>query len=147
MQLKKILIPVDFSENSSKIIQYGVFMAKQFEAEISVVFVAQTFHDYSEFFEPHMPIIQFEEDLVTSAHERMDLFLAENMDAAVTFDSKIMVGDVAEEILDLVDSLKIDMIVMGTHGYKGLDKILFGSVAEKIVKMASCPVLTVNPYK
>lgn len=147
MQAKRILVPIDFSENSNKILQYGIFVAKQFEAKIDVVFVAQTFHDYSEFFEPHIPVIQFKDDLVASAKERMDSFLTENMDAAVTFESKIMVGDVAEEILELVKVSNIDMIVMGTHGYKGLEKILFGSVAEKIVKMASCPVLTVNPYK
>ncbi len=94
-----------------------------------------------------MPIIQFEEDLVASARDRMDSFLKENMDASARFDSKILVGDVAEEILELIDAANIDMVVMGTHGYKGLEKVLFGSVAEKIVKMASCPVLTVNPYK
>ncbi len=147
MQVKRILVPVDFSENSNKILQYGIFVAKQFEAQIDVVFVAQTFHDYSEFFEPHMPIIQFEEDLVASARERMDSFLSENMDASMACDSNILVGDVAEEILELIHTLNIDMVVMGTHGYKGIEKILFGSVAEKIVKMASCPVLTVNPYK
>ena len=147
MQVKRILVPIDFSDNSNKILQYGIFVAKQFEAKLDVIFVAQTFHDYSEFFEPHMPVIQFEEDLVVSARERMDSFLAENMDASVTFASKVLVGDVAEEILELVKTSNIDMLVMGTHGYKGLEKILFGSVAEKIVKMASCPVLTVNPYK
>ena len=147
MQMKRILVPIDFSDNSNKILQYGIFVAKQFGAEIDVVFVAQTFYDYSEFFEPHMPIMQFEEDLVASARERMDSFLSENMDASMACDSKILVGDVAEEILELINLLNIDMIVMGTHGYKGLEKILFGSVAEKIVKMATCPVLTVNPYK
>ena len=147
MQVKRILVPVDFSENSNKILQYGIFVAKQFQAQINVVFVAQTFHDYSEFFEPHMPIIQFEEDLVASARERMDSFLKENMDVPAVCENEILVGDVAEEILGLIDASNIDMVVMGTHGYKGLEKILFGSVAEKIVKMASCPVLTVNPYK
>jgi nucleotide-binding universal stress UspA family protein len=54
---------------------------------------------------------------------------------------------VVEEINRFAAEQKADMIVMGTHGYKGLDKILFGSVAEKIVKTAPCPVLTINPYR
>ena len=84
MQVKKILVPVDFSENSNRIIQYGAYVAKQFGAEMAAIFVAQTFQDYSEFFEPHMPVIQFEEDLVASAREKMKSFLAESLEPSVS---------------------------------------------------------------
>lgn len=147
MKMKKILVPIDFSENSNKILQYGVFVAKQFAANLQTIFVAQTFHDYSEFFEPHMPIMQFEEDLVASAKERMKLFLDENLDKSVHCSSVVKVGDVAEVVIEYAHDNDIDLIVMGTHGYKGLEKVLFGSIAEKIVKMSPCPVLTVNPYR
>lgn len=147
MEIKKILVPIDFSENSSKILEYGNYVAKQFNAGLEVIFVAQTFHDYSEFFEPHMPVIQFEEEIIASAKERMKSFLEENEDPSVPCGSTVLAGDVAEVILEHVKDEAVDMIVMGTHGYKGLEKVLFGSVAEKIVKMAPCPVLTVNPYK
>jgi nucleotide-binding universal stress UspA family protein len=147
MQVKKILVPVDFSENSNRIIQYGAYVAKQFGAEMEAIFVAQTFQDYSEFFEPHMPVIQFEEDLVASAKERMKSFLAESLDPSVVCNGLVMAGDIAETILDYAKEQKVDLIVMGTHGYKGLEKVLFGSIAEKIVKRSPCPVLTINPYK
>ena len=62
-------------------------------------------------------------------------------------EAKVLSGDVAEEIINYTESQGIDMIIMGTHGYKGLEKVLFGSVAEKVVKTAPCPVLTINPYK
>jgi nucleotide-binding universal stress UspA family protein len=147
MQVKKILVPVDFSENSNRIIQYGAYVAKQFGAEMEAIFVAQTFQDYSEFFEPHMPVIQFEEDLVASAKERMKSFLAESLDTSVVCNGVVMAGDIAETILDYAKEQKVDLIVMGTHGYKGLEKVLFGSIAEKIVKRSPCPVLTINPYR
>ncbi len=147
MQVKKILVPIDFSENSSKILQYAIFVTKQFDAGLEALFVAQTFHDYSEFFEPHMPVIQFEEELVASAREKMTFFLEENGDVSVPCAGKVMVGDVAETILEYAVESQTDLIIMGTHGYKGLEKVLFGSIAGKIVKMSPCPVLTINPYR
>lgn len=147
MKVERILVPVDFSENSNKIVQYGSFVAKQFEAEIHLLFVAQIFQDYSEFFVPHMPVIQFEEDLIASAEKRMVSFVEENMGKDFPGSAKVQAGDAAEVIIEYVEEKNIDMIVMGTHGYKGLEKVLFGSVAEKVVKMSNCPVLTVNPYR
>jgi nucleotide-binding universal stress UspA family protein len=147
MKVDKILVPVDFSENSNKIVQYGAFVANQFGAEIHLLFVAQIFQDYSEFFVPHMPVIQFEEDLIASAQQRMISFVEENLGKDADATTKVLAGDAAETIIQYAEEQGIDMIVMGTHGYKGLEKVLFGSVAEKVVKMSSCPVLTVNPYR
>ncbi|RJX31087.1 MAG: universal stress protein [Desulfurivibrio sp.] len=147
MQVKRILVPVDFSENSNRIIQYGAYVAGKFGAEMEAIFVAQTFQDYSEFFEPHMPVIQFEEDLIASARERMKTFLAEALEPDVVCKGVVMAGDIAETIIDYAGEQQVDLIVMGTHGYKGLEKVLFGSVAEKVVKKSPCPVLTINPYR
>ena len=59
----------------------------------------------------------------------------------------VLVGDVAEEILQYAHDVESSMIIMGTHGYKGLERIMFGSVADKVVKSACCPVMTINPYR
>ncbi|HEX9715829.1 MAG TPA: universal stress protein [Desulfurivibrionaceae bacterium] len=146
-EIKKILVPVDFSENSQKILRTAVDFAARFKAEVMIVFVVQSFDDYSGFFVPHMPIIQLEEEMVKSATEKMKSFTAETLNGSVPHSTAILSGDVVEEINRFAGEAKADMIVMGTHGYKGLDKILFGSVAEKIVKTAPCPVLTINPYR
>ena len=145
--VKKILVPVDFSENSKKIIKSAVYVAEKFEASLSVVFVVQSFEDYSGFFVPHMPIAQFEEEMVQSAERKMESFLDENLDESFPHEAKVLSGDVAEEITSYAQVQGADMLIMGTHGYKGFEKILFGSVAEKVVKTASCPVMTINPYK
>jgi nucleotide-binding universal stress UspA family protein len=144
---KKIMVPIDFSENSPKVLQSAVEVAEKFEAALSVVFVVQSFEDYSGFFVPHMPISQFEGEMVESAEKKMESFLAENLKSDLPYNSTVLKGDVAEEIIEYAGQNDITMIVMGTHGYKGLEKVLFGSVAEKVVKTSPCPVLTVNPYK
>ena len=56
-------------------------------------------------------------------------------------------ADIAEQIMSYAKNNGCDMIIMGTHGYKGLERIIFGSVADKVVKNACCPVLTINPYQ
>ena len=61
--------------------------------------------------------------------------------------SKVLTGDIAEEIMAYAKSYDCDLIIMGTHGYKGFERIIFGSIADKVVKNACCPVLTINPYQ
>lgn len=146
-EIKKILVPVDFSENSQKILKSAIMLAGKFQARLSVVFVVQSFDDYSGFFVPHIPIAQFEEEMVQAAQQKMAAFVAETMGAAVPHEATVLRGDVANEILRYAEEGRADLIVMGTHGYKGLEKVLFGSVAEKVVKLAPCPVLTINPYR
>lgn len=142
--ISKILVPVDFSENSQKILREAQLFADKFKAQLVVVFVVQSIDDYSGFFVPHMPLAQFEEELLDGAKNKMKSFLVENLPGGC--DSAVLAGDVASEILDYAKGNDIDLIVMGTHGYKGLEKVLFGSVAEQVVKNSPCPVLTINPY-
>ncbi len=145
--VKKILVPVDFSDNSQKVFMAAVNVAEKFGAEIVCIFVVQSFEDYSGFFVPHMPVVQFQEEMQVSAQKKMSDFLEDNLPDGLAGSSKVVVGDVGEEIVAFAAQEKIDMIVMGTHGYKGLERVLFGSVAEQVVKTASCPVLTVNPCR
>jgi nucleotide-binding universal stress UspA family protein len=143
MEIKKVLVPVDFSENSKKILEAAGYFSGICQAELHVVFVVQSFDDYSGFFVPHMPIAKFEEEMVQAAEQKMDNFLVGNKN----IEAKVLVGDVAEEIIRHAEESGMGMIVMGTHGYKGLEKVMFGSVAEKVVRSSPCPVLTINPYK
>ena len=145
--VKKLLVPVDFSDNSQKVFMAAVNVAEKFGAEIVCIFVVQSFEDYSGFFVPHMPVVQFQEEMQVSAQKKMSDFLEDNLPDGLAGSSKVVVGDVGEEIVAFAAQEKIDMIVMGTHGYKGLERVLFGSVAEQVVKTASCPVLTVNPCR
>jgi nucleotide-binding universal stress UspA family protein len=143
MEIKNVLVPVDFSENSKKILEAARYFSEIYQAQLHVVFVVQSFDDYSGFFVPHMPVAKFEEEMVQAAEEKMKGFLlGQNKIVA-----KVLVGDVGEEIIRHAEETGMDLIVMGTHGYKGLEKVMFGSVAEKVVRSSPCPVLTINPYK
>jgi len=151
-EIKTILTPIDFSENAGKIVKAAAYVAGTFEAELHLVFVVQNFEDYSGFFVPPVNLPNLEEELFASAQERMDSFMEENKkildDAGVTgAKSTVISGDVGEKIISYAAEINCDLIVMGTHGYKGLERIMFGSVADKVVKTACCPVMTINPYQ
>ena len=150
-EVKKVVTPVDFSDNSRLIAESSAYMAGKFGASMHLVFVVQNFEDYSGFFVPQMSMPSLEGELVESAEVKMSSFCSEMQEFCEStgvseLDYKVFMGDVAERIVNYAAELSSDLIIMGTHGYKGLEKIMFGSVADKVVRSASCPVLTINPY-
>ncbi len=151
-EIKTVLTPIDFSENAGKVAKSAAYVAGTFEAELHLIFVVQNFEDYSGFFVPPVNLPNLEEELFTSAQQRMESFMEENKAMLESYGlvgvkSKVLAGDVSEEILSYAVEINCNLIVMGTHGYKGLERIMFGSVADKVVKTACCPVMTINPYR
>ncbi|MCI5140744.1 MAG: universal stress protein [Candidatus Electrothrix sp. ATG1] len=151
-EIQTIVTPVDFSDNADMIAKSAAYTASKFGAELHLVFVVQNFEDYSGFFVPPVNLPNLEEELLKSAQQRMDEFFAANKEAFLkvgvpAVHNKVLTGDVAEEILNYAQEISCNLIIMGTHGYKGLERIMFGSVADKVVKKSCCPVMTINPYR
>lgn len=147
-ELSKVLVPIDFSEASEKILHYGAAVAKQFKATLLIVHVVESFEKYSAISSmPHISFGELEKDLRKGAERHMERFLDKTLgeEPEVAFQSMIMAGKITEVINSVAKSEGADLIVMGTHGYKGLERMLFGSVAEGVVKTAPCPVLSINP--
>ena len=146
-EFKKILFPVDLSEVSAEIIPYVTNMARTFQSDLHVLFVARIFKYYDTIYVPPVSIVEFEEKVVAGGQRRLDEFVEEHLkDCCVTV-VKVIPGDPAEEIVRYIDAEGIDLVVMSTHGRKGLDRVIFGSVANHVVTTSSVPVMTVNPYR
>ena len=143
---KQILFPVDLSEVSPKIAPYVIEMAVKFDAEIHLLFVARILQHFTSIYVPHPSVNKFETEVIEGAEKKLQEFMEEYF-KDVPCKAKVMLGDPAEETLNYVRSEGIDLVIMGTHGRKGLEHILFGSVAERVVKQSPVPVLTVNPYR
>ncbi|WP_417908511.1 universal stress protein [Candidatus Electronema sp. PJ] len=151
-EVKTVVTPVDFSDNAKMIADSAGYMAGKFGAELHLVFVLQNFEDYSGFFVPPVNLPNLEKELLESAQQKMEEFAESCREKALAagiagLHSKVLTGDVAEEILQYAKEVHGNLIIMGTHGYKGLERIMFGSVADKVVKGACCPVMTINPYR
>ena len=151
MAIKTIVSPIDFSDNSRLVAESAAYFAGTFKAAMHLVFVVQNFEDYSGFFIPQMSMPNLEQELLAGAEERMTRFIEEHAEefkkgGVTEVVPKVFLGDVAERIVEYARQVPSDLIIMGTHGYKGLEKIMFGSIADKVVRSAHCPVMTINPY-
>jgi nucleotide-binding universal stress UspA family protein len=146
MQLSKILCAVDLSDHSKQVAQYAAMLAKATGARLIVIYTAPSLSQYVGFHVPPNTIENFVGEIVSGAEKSMEIFVAENF-AGLPVTSKVLIGYAAEEIVNRADEEDVDMIIMGTHGRKGIDRILFGSVAEKVVKHAKQPVLTIRPAR
>ena len=142
--LEKILVAIDFSDSSDKAFNTALFMAKQFSARLVLVHVINEPIDLRGFYVPHISFDKLEEEIRAGAEKMMEHFCRKHFDEFDNYESCIVPGIPYQEILTIAQDKQADMIVLGTHGRTGLDHVLFGSTAEKIVRKAILPVLTVR---
>ena len=145
-EFKRILFPVDLSESSTKIVPYVQAVAERFESKIHILFAARVFEYFASMYVPYPSISRFEKELIDGAEKRLYEFVDEHFSEFAN-KTVVVAGDASEEIMNYIEDQHIDLVIMGTHGRKGMDKIFFGSVAERVVKASPVPVMVVNPYK
>jgi nucleotide-binding universal stress UspA family protein len=145
LQINRILCPVDLSDSSRHAITHAVMMAKWYKARITALHVCN-------------PVVVPSTDFVVAGTPSVALLTeaeVEDLNAQilrwfgsvepVQIDVVIDNGNVANRVLDRAVSLPADLIVMGTHGAGGFEHLILGSVAEKVLRKATCPVMTVPP--
>ena len=147
VEIKKILYPCDFTENSIKIIPYVLSLSEKYNSMIYILHVVEDLSKWGGFFIPHLSLNKFQDEAVEGAEKTMKKFCDEYLQGCPDFQKKIITGDPVVEIIKTVESEEIDLVIMGTHGRKGLEHTFLGSVAENIVKKSPAPVLTINPHK
>ena len=145
--IERILFPVDLTESSERLVPNVLTMAEKFNAVVHVVFVVRIFQYFTDIYVAPPSIAVFENELVEGARKKMDEFLSRHFSQLPQTHGEVILGDPSDAIINYVGEKNIDMIVMGTHGRKGLDRVLFGSVAERVIKTVCVPVLVVNPYR
>jgi nucleotide-binding universal stress UspA family protein len=143
---RKILSPVDFSDASNKALATAVDLAKHFRADLFLVHVIPMLPPVSgaDFFRE----TEYVRELQRDAEARLRLVLAPILADGVTAESLVAVSnDTAGEILRAAEHQHADMIVIATHGMTGWRPMIFGSIAEKVTKLANCPVLVIRAPK
>jgi nucleotide-binding universal stress UspA family protein len=139
MRLNTILVPTDFSPSSDAALRLATALARDSQARIVIVHVAEP--------RPAYTVAGVYASLPTGnefQEENEQLAKTAPPDPAISVSRRFIVGSPAEEIVRCANDLQADMIVMGTHGRTGVVRILLGSVAEAILRHATCPVLTVK---
>jgi nucleotide-binding universal stress UspA family protein len=141
-EIRKILCPVDFSEFSESVLAYAAAFAKLFGSEVTVLHVFATAVPPAGSATYPAWLLQVPEARKSIADE-LHLLLAPLSSTGVTLRTQIAEGNTAAEIVRHAADHDVDLVVMGTHGRSGFDRLTLGSVAEKVLRKAPCPVLTI----
>ena len=144
-QVNKILFPIDFASSFDTLVPWVATLAEKFGASVYVLFVTQDLSSYASFFVPHGNIKNFQQEALDAAKKKMAGAVQEFFKGFSKLETRVEIGAPAAKILELAEKEKIDLIVMGAHGRKGLERAIFGSVADRVVQSAPCPVLTIRP--
>ena len=144
MKFKTILFATDFSEGSDFAFRYALSLAKQFDSKLMVVHIINEPVDLRGFYVPHISFDKLEEEIEQGAEKLMEQFCKKHMHGYENFESFVSPGIPYDEIINKAKEFNADLIVMGTHGRTGLDHVLFGSTAEKVVRKSTIPVMTIR---
>ncbi len=140
-KIHAILCPVDFSDASRKAVQYAKEFASSMGSRVHLLNVVEPRPMAVDITMNYIPL---EEDLEKAAKEDLQLVLQEFQQAGLKVESSIEIGNPSDVILDKSRELDVNLVIMGSHGKKGLSRLIMGSVAETVVRKANCPVLIVK---
>jgi universal stress protein A len=145
LPIKKICCPTDFSEPSYEALKVACEMATHFKAELFLVHVVTPIpvipiHDDPTSF--NLPL--YEKEMEQSALKSLKKMQQEKVSQTIQSRTAVIQGDPATQIVNLADTENMDMIIIATHGFTGWRKFMFGSVTEKVIRFANCPVLSIR---
>src|SRR5947209_4647491 len=145
IDLRRILVPTDFSRYSHSALTYATAFAEKFGAELYLLHVVQNLALYvPDALALATPVGPPLEQFTSAAHAALARLVADNKLERFTVHTDVREGTTFYEIVRFAQERDVDLIVMGTHGHSGLAHVLLGSVTEKVVRKAPCPVLTVR---
>ena len=146
--IKAILVPIDFSPASKRALRYACTLADRFDASIHLMHVLYNPYMMGAFMDVYGPPADYWDNIEQQARAELETLLTADEKAKYSAVLVTVMGTPPSEILEyLKKHPAIDLVVMGTHGRGGISRLLMGSVADKVVRAAECPVITVHPQE
>jgi nucleotide-binding universal stress UspA family protein len=142
---QRILVPVDFSDSSARALRHAAERAAKSGGALIVIHVVPADYGWSGIGRDELR--DLDRSLQRQAADRLRAFADEHMAHNVTADLEVRIGQPAEEIVAAARESKCDSIVLSTRGLSGLDRYLIGSVADRVARLAPCPVVLIRPGK
>ncbi len=145
MKVERILYPTDFSEGSASALAYAKDLVKHYNAKLHIVHVVYDVVKTTGMHIPHISSEELYKELNKWGESEIEKCCAEETRDMDNIEKVILHGVPYEEIIKYAEKEDIDIIVIGTYGHAGLERFIFGSTAERVVRRAPCAVLTVRP--
>jgi len=143
MEIKKILCPVDFSGSCNLAVKYANELTLLFDSRLYMLHVVETLQGDEHYMIPQITPQEIAEKIIKEAEERLNS-MVKNIKKVPKIKTEVRKGRAFVEIIKTARKDNIDLIIMGSHGRTGLPHVLIGSVAERVVRKAHCPVLIVK---
>lgn len=144
IELRRILVPIDFSDHSKKALQYAIPFAEQFKSSIDLLYVVEPTVYPADFSFGQVGFPSVEDELRQRGAEELRALMKNEIGTRVESRFAVRTGKAFNEIDQYARDEGIDLVVIATHGHSGMEHVLFGSTAEKVVRYAPCPVLVVR---
>jgi nucleotide-binding universal stress UspA family protein len=145
--IRSILVPIDFSGHSKNALQYALPIAEKFKASIHLVYVVEPTMYPADLGFGQVVLPGVEDELREKGGDELKALIRREIGSRVASSWIVRTGNPHQEILREAEERGVDMIVVATHGHSGVEHMLFGSTADRVVRHARCPVLTVSPRK
>lgn len=144
LTLARILCPVDFSEYSSKAYDYAYSLARHYNAKLFLQHVAElSLEIHRGYISPELIELTYEHQMA-ALQEQMRKLLEAHPHDKIEIETIIRSGSPADSILEFAEQHEIDLVAMGTHGRRGLDRLMVGSTTERVLRKARCAVLAIH---
>lgn len=148
MMINKILVPIDFSDYSKNALKYAAEFALNFKAKIYLIYVIEPIIYPADFSIGQVTIPTPDIDMHSRAQTELDALARTFIESSVDVETIIKSGKPFVEIVETASEKDIDLIIIATHGHTGVEHLLFGSTASRVIKKAPCPVLSLrDPVK
>jgi nucleotide-binding universal stress UspA family protein len=144
-EIREIIVPVDFHQHTDELAEFAISIANKLGAHITFFHVVEDVVFYSDFIPTYLALNT--EEIFTHAKQEMNALIERNKKNCVKCTGQVSKGDIVDTILDYVQVQGMDLIVIGTHGARGIEKILLGSVAERVIKQSVCSALIFKAVK
>lgn len=145
LPIRSILVPIDFSTHSKNALKYAIPMAVQFRASLHLVYVVEPTIYPADLGFGQVVLPGVEDELREKGAQELEALIEKEIAGQVEATCAVRTGNPHHEILSEAEEKEVDLIVVATHGHSGVEHMLFGSTADRIVRHAHCPVLTVRP--
>lgn len=144
-RFERILFPTDFSSASVNAAEYALMTARQHKAKLIVLHVVDTSDEAVGIYVPHLSYEKLEEEMTSTAADMLGRFAARSFAGFRNIETRTAAGEPYREILKVVKKEKISLVVMGASGKAGIDRFIFGSTTERVMRKVDCPILIIPP--
>ncbi len=146
VQIRRILVPLDFSESTSPLLEWAAHLASQHGSSVVLLHAYHLPVEFQQLEGAYLPP-EFWANVKREAEDSLARFAKELSGQGISVQMAVCEGYAATAIIEEATRRDVDLIVIGTHGLSGIKHLLLGSIAERVVQKAPCPVLTVKSAK